>query len=251
MKIAIAQLNCTVGDVAGNTAKIAEFAERARAMGAGLLLTPELSISGYPPEDLLLREDFCRACQRAVDELASRLRGIRAVVGHPQRAAGRCFNAASVIGDGQPTATYHKRDLPNYTVFDEERYFEPGSGSCVVEVGGLRAGINICEDVWGEEGMYTAHALHVCAAHSSVWVARAPQAARDAGAQVLLVLNASPFHLDKQRTRHEIVRARARETGMPVVFCNMVGGQDELVFDGQSFVVDVGGNVKLQMPSFR
>ena len=241
MKIAIAQLNCTVGDLAGNAAKILEFAERAKALGADLVLTPELSISGYPPEDLLLREDFCAACQREVEALALRLKGIRAVIGYPQRVGGRRFNAASVIGDGVVYATYHKRDLPNYTVFDEERYFDAGAGTCVFDQSGLRVGINICEDVWGEEGLVSADLLDVRAAHSSVWVARAPRAAHEAGAQVLLVLNASPFHLDKQRIRHEIVRARVRETGMPLVFCNLVGGQDELVFDGQSFVMNADG----------
>jgi NAD+ synthase (glutamine-hydrolysing) len=251
MKIAIAQLNCTVGDLAGNAAKILEFAGRAKALGAELILTPELSISGYPPEDLLLREDFCAACQREVEALAARLQGIRAIVGHPQQVGSRRFNAASVIGDGAVIATYHKRDLPNYTVFDEERYFDPGSGTCVIDVGGTRVGINVCEDVWGEEGMVSARLLDVRAAHSSVWVARAPQAARDAGAQLLLVLNASPFHLDKQRIRQEIVRARVRETGMPLVFCNMVGGQDELVFDGQSFVMNAEGKVTHQLAAFR
>ena len=251
MKIANAQLNCTVGDIAGNAAKIVEFAERAKGLGAELILTPELSISGYPPEDLLLREDFCAACQREVESLAGRLKGIRAVVGHPQQIGARRFNAASVVGDGKIHANYHKRDLPNYTVFDEERYFDAGTDTCVIEASGLRIGINICEDVWGEEGLASAHLLDVRAAHSSVWVARAPRAARDAGAQVLLVLNASPFHLDKQRIRHDIVRARARETGMPVVFCNLVGGQDELVFDGQSFVMDASGAITHQLPAFR
>ena len=250
MKIAIAQINCTVGDLSANAAKILDAAERARALGADLLLTPELSICGYPPEDLLLREDFQAACEEELAALAERIRGIRAIVGHPHRAEGKLFNAASVIGDGAIQATYCKHDLPNYTVFDEERYFEPGTDVCVIEVGGTRVALNICEDVWGEEGRVTAHDHDPREARSSVWVASAPAAAQAAGARVLLVLNASPFHLAKHRMRYDIVRARARETGMAVVFCNLVGGQDELVFDGQSFVVDAQGKVTHQLPAF-
>jgi NAD+ synthase (glutamine-hydrolysing) len=250
MKIAIAQLNSTVGDLSANAAKILEFAERARTLGADLILTPELSLCGYPPEDLLLRDDFCAACERELQALARKLSGILAVVGHPSTVDGRRYNTASVIGDGRIHAAYHKHDLPNYTVFDEERYFEPGAGTCVIDVGGTPVGINICEDVWGQEGRGTAQGLDARAVHSSVWIARAPQAAKDAGARALLVLNASPFHLDKQRMRYDIVRARATETAMPVVFCNLVGGQDELVFDGQSFVMDAAGKVTHQLPAF-
>ncbi|HUF21937.1 MAG TPA: NAD+ synthase [Burkholderiales bacterium] len=250
MKIAIAQLNSTVGDLSANAAKILEFSERARTLGADLILTPELSLCGYPPEDLLLRDDFCAACERELQALARKLSGIRVVVGHPSTVDGRRYNTASVIGDGRIHAAYHKHDLPNYTVFDEERYFEPGTGTCVIDVGGMRIGINICEDVWGQEGRGTAQGLDARAVHSSVWIARAPQAAKDAGARALLVLNASPFHLDKQRMRYDIVRARATETGMSVVFCNLVGGQDELVFDGQSFVMNAAGKVTHQLPAF-
>jgi NAD+ synthetase len=250
MKIAIAQINCTVGDLSGNAAKIVDATERARALGADLVLTPELSLCGYPPEDLLLREDFRAACERELSALAGRIHGIVAVVGHPHSCDGALYNAASVIGDGAIRATYHKRDLPNYTVFDEERYFESGTESCVIDVAGTKVAINICEDVWGEEGRVPAHDHDAREAQSSVWVASAPAAARKAGARVLLVLNASPFHLGKQRTRYDIVRARAKETGMAVVFCNLVGGQDELVFDGQSFVVDPRGEITHQLAAF-
>jgi len=250
MKIAIAQINCTVGDLSGNAAKIVAAAERAKALGADLVLTPELSLCGYPPEDLLLREDFRAACATELVALATRIKGILAVVGHPHRSDGALYNAASVIGDGTVHATYHKRDLPNYTVFDEERYFESGSESCVIDVAGTPVAINVCEDVWGEEGRAPAHDHDAREAQSSVWIATAPAAARKAGAKVLLVLNASPFHLGKQRTRFDIVRARAKETGMAVVFCNLVGGQDELVFDGQSFVVNAQGEITHQLPAF-
>ena len=250
MKIAIAQINCTVGDLSGNAAKIVDATERAKALGADLVLTPELSLCGYPPEDLLLREDFRAACMTELTALAGRIKGILAVVGHPHPFEGALYNAASVIGDGAIRAIYHKRDLPNYTVFDEERYFESGTGSCVVDVAGTKVAINVCEDVWGEEGRVPAHDHDAREAQSSVWVATAPADARKAGAKVLLVLNASPFHLGKQRTRYDIVRARAKETGMAVAFCNLVGGQDELVFDGQSFVVNTQGEITHQLPAF-
>ena len=257
MRIAIGQINSTVGDLSGNARKILEFADRARAQGADLLLTPELSLCGYPPEDLLLREDFRAACDGALAALASKVRGISVVVGHPHRVGGKLYNAASVLQEGGIAAVYHKRDLPNYTVFDEERYFESDGSPCVVEVNGIRVGVNICEDVWGPDGESTARAnpgadgvnvgINICA---DVWEPEAPKRARAAGAQVLLVLNASPFHIDKLRTRYEVVRDRTAETGMAVVFCNLVGGQDELVFDGASFVMDARGALTHQLPAF-
>jgi NAD+ synthetase len=257
MRIAIGQINCTVGDLSGNARKILEFADRARALGADVLVTPELSLCGYPPEDLLLREDFRSACDRSLTQLASKVKGISVVVGHPHQAGGKLYNAASVLRDGAIAAVYHKRDLPNYTVFDEERYFESDGSPCVVEVNGVRVGVNICEDVWGPDGESTARGtpgadgvnvgINICA---DVWEPEAPKRARAAGAQVLLVLNASPFHINKLRTRYEVVRDRTAETGMAVVFCNLVGGQDELVFDGASFVMDARGKLTHQLPAF-
>ncbi len=228
-KIAIAQLNCVVGDLTGNVAKILEFSARARTAGANIIVTPELSICGYPPEDLLLREGFYRDCDAALNRLVSGIQGIVAIVGHPQQVNGRRYNAASVIQDGKIIATYYKHTLPNYTVFDEERYFDTGTESCVFECGGLRFGVNVCEDTW---------------------VADAPRAAKAAGAQILLVLNASPYHVKKQGTRYDVMRERVAETGMALVYANMVGGQDELVFDGASFALDARGNVVHQMPLF-
>ena len=249
MKIAIAQINCTLGDLAGNAARIADAADRARALGADVLVTPELSICGYPPEDLLLRDDFVQACENQVQELAGRVHGITVIVGHPEGRRGKLHNAASVLAAGKVIATYHKHDLPNYTVFDEERYFEPGNAPCVVDIAGVRVGINICEDVWGHSGAPTARAS-ADNLPLRQWDAEAPRAARMAGAQILLVLNASPYHVNKLATRYEVVGARARETGVPIVFCNVVGGQDELVFDGASFVVDGHGKVTHQLPAF-
>jgi NAD+ synthetase len=251
MRIAIGQINCTVGDLSGNAQKILEFAQQAKARGADLLLTPELSLCGYPPEDLLLRYDFREACERALAELAAKIKDITVVVGHPYQDGGKLYNAASVLQDGRITAVYRKLDLPNYTVFDEERYFESDGRACVVEVGGVKVGLNICEDVWGPQGESMARVIpDADKPDADAWKPEAPKRARTAGARVLLVLNASPFHIDKQRSRHEVVRARTAETGMPVVFCNLVGGQDELVFDGASFVIDASGKLTHQLPAF-
>ena len=230
MKIAIAQLNFTVGDLAGNAAKILDAARRAKAAGAGLLLTTELALSGYPPEDLLLRDDFFRACDLEFQRIVRETRDITLVLGHPHQIGGKRYNAASVIRKGAVVATYLKRTLPNYTVFDEERYFDSGEAPCVFEHEGVRIGINICADVWEEP---------------------AAKAAREAGAQLLLVLNASPYHINKQLTRHEVVRERVGKTGMSVIYANQVGGQDELVFDGASFAVDGRGELTHQLPAFQ
>ncbi|HMZ29246.1 NAD+ synthase [Thauera sp.] len=229
VSIAVAQLNLTVGDLVGNADHIIAALDDARAAGAQLLLTPELALSGYPPEDLLLRPDFYRACAREVERIAAAARGVTVVLGHPVEDGGERYNAASVLRDGAVLTRYHKSLLPNYEVFDEERYFEAGGTACVFECAGVRFGVNICADVW-ERGP--------------------AEAARAAGAQVLLALNASPYHMNKQAQRLEVLRARVAETGLPVLYCNMVGGQDELVFDGASFALDAGGAVGLQLGSF-
>ncbi len=229
MKLAIAQINCTVGDLAGNAARILAYAERAREQGAELMLTPELGLCGYPPEDLLLRDGFYDACDEALRGLAAKVRGITVVVGHPHAVGDERYNAASVLCDGEILATYFKHELPNHSVFDEERYFTHGESPCVFELGGIRFGINICADVWEE---------------------RAAKQARAAGAQVLLVLNASPYHLDKYLSRYEAIRDRIGETGMAVVYANLLGGQDELVFDGGSFVMDASGALTHRFPPF-
>ncbi len=229
LKIAIAQINATVGDLAGNAARILDFAERAKALGADLLLTPELVLCGYPPEDLLLREDFYVACEHELDALAAKVKGIDVLVGHPVARNGSCFNAATLISNGVRVATYHKQRLPNYEVFDEERYFDSGDTPCVLTIKGVRCGINICADVW-EAG--------------------AADLARESGAEVLLVLNASPYHIGKQKLRAEVLRERIAATGLPVVYANLVGGQDELVFDGGSFALDSHGEVRCQLPKF-
>jgi NAD+ synthetase len=229
LKIAIAQINVVVGDLAGNAIRILDFAQRAKAQGADLLLTPELALCGYPPEDLLLRPDFYAACDRELDVLAAQLQGIAVLVGHPQERDGQRYNAATLIDNGCRVATYYKHRLPNYEVFDEERYFDSGEMPCVLTLKGVRCGVNICADVW-ESG--------------------AADLALEAGAELLLVLNASPYHVGKQALRAEVLRQRITATGLPVVYANMVGGQDELVFDGASFALDTRGVVCCQLSQF-
>ena len=229
MKLAIAQINCVLGDLAGNVAKILQYAEQAKRQDAQLLLTPELSLSGYPPEDLLLRDGFYHACAQALTDLAEKISGIAVVVGHPHENDGKHYNAASLLRDGVIATTYLKHELPNYSVFDEERYFDHGSEPCVFEINGIHFALNICADIWERA---TSHR------------------ARDAGAQVLLVLNASPYAIDKQKSRHQVIRERIAETGMAVVYANMVGGQDELIFDGGSFAMDRNGVLTAQAALF-
>jgi NAD+ synthase (glutamine-hydrolysing) len=248
LRVAIAQVNPVVGDLEGNAHLVADAARRAHAQGAAVLLAPELCLTGYPPEDLLLRPAFMDACERVLSSLAhglADLPGLRVVVGHPMRQTGvpdlqsrslsvpRRFNAASVLGEGRVLGTYCKRELPNYQVFDERRYFvsgrEAGTQALVFEAAGMRLGVLICEDAWFDE----------------------PAAlAREAGAQALCVLNASPFHLDKAFEREQRMAERARATGLPLLYAHLVGGQDEVVFDGASFAVDAHGRLGARAPMF-
>ncbi|GAB4173137.1 MAG: NAD+ synthase [Rhodocyclaceae bacterium] len=227
--VAVAQINCVVGDIRGNADRILDAAAKARAAGAHLVVTPELALAGYPPEDLLLRPDFYRACEREMARIARSLAGIALIAGHPLAEGKRRYNAASLIVPGEPVLSYRKHRLPNYEVFDEERYFESGAKPCVATVAGVRIGINICADVW-EEG--------------------AADAARRAGAELLVALNASPYHVNKQARRYEVLRSRIEDTGIPVIYANLVGGQDELVFDGASFALDRSGELVFQSRSF-
>ena len=259
--VALAQINCTVGDLAGNAAKILDAAGKARIQGANVLITPELSLCGYPPEDLLLRESFFSAARERLDTLAAAIGatapGLKTLVGFPEKSGSYVYNAAALIEDGRVTGVYRKRNLPNYTVFDEQRYFHPGDKPLVFEVNGLRLGILICEDIWGNLGPLTTRPepsldqlKGMLASRPEAWDAKAAMAARAAGAQALLVLNASPYHMRKSATRYDVVRERIKETGLPVIYCNLVGGQDELVFDGASFALDAQGELALQMSMF-
>ena len=229
VKVAIAQINSTVGDLAGNRAKIADFARRAALQGADIVLTPELSLVGYPPEDLLLRQAFYDKTLEAMTALTAELadlRDVHVVVGHPLLQGGARFNAASVIVNGALVGTYCKYALPNDAVFDEKRYFSSSDVPFVFEVKGVRFGLNICEDTW---------------------FSHAPARARAAGAQVLLVPNGSPYHMNKQHLRYDIMRANVTGKGLALVYANLVGGQDELIFDGNSFVMDQYGEVTAQL----
>ena len=230
IKVAIAQINSTVGDLAGNRAKITEFSRRAAEQGADIVLTPELSLAGYPPEDLLLRRSFYAKTSDTLSALATDLAALKelhVVVGHPIEREGRRFNAASVLLNGKILGTYCKRELPNTDVFDERRYFSSGSEPLVFAVKGVRFGINICEDAWFGD---------------------APKQAAAAGAQVLLIPNGSPFFTDKQDLRLDVTRANVSAHGMSLVYANLVGGQDELIFDGNSFVLDQAGALIAQLP---
>jgi NAD+ synthetase len=229
MRIAIAQLDCVVGDLAGNAARILGAVTEARRGGADLVITPELSLCGYPPEDLVLRPAFLAACERELKRLASEITGPTVLVGYPEAGQRKPRNAAAVVRDGRVAAVYRKCELPNYTVFDEQRYFEPNCEPCVIDVAGVRVGVVICEDIWfpGPARM-----------------------AREAGAQLIVVPNGSPYHTRQQALRRDVVTARSRETGLPVVYVNRVGGQDELVFDGASFIVDGKGELAQQLPAW-
>ena len=233
VKVAIAQMNSTVGDLAGNRAKILDLSRRAFEAGADIVLTPELSLVGYPPEDLLLRNAFYAKTQEVFAGLALELaqfKDLHVVVGLPlQDEKGVRHNAASVLLNGEVLGTYRKHDLPNTTVFDEKRYFTSSDQAFVFGVKGVRFGINICEDTWFEH---------------------APMRARAAGAQVLLVPNGSPYHMNKQHLRYDTMRRNVSAQGMALVYANLVGGQDELIFDGDSFVMDAAGTICAQLRHF-
>ena len=248
MKAALAQINPIVGDLAGNARLLAAAAREAHARGATLVVAPELALTGYPPEDLLLRPAFMHGCADTLASLAQELAdctGLHLIVGHPHQfgergdvrskslAVQKRFNAASVLAGGQVVGTYCKRELPNYQVFDERRYFASGRDAglepLVVDVGGLKVGVLICEDAWFDEPA---------------------QAAVDAGAQLLCVLNASPFHIDKADEREQRMAERARTVARPLLYAHLVGGQDEVVFDGASFALDAAGTITARAPSF-
>jgi NAD+ synthase (glutamine-hydrolysing) len=229
VNIAIAQINSTVGDFEGNCARIARFVRQAAAQGADIVVTPELSLAGYPPEDLLLRPSFYAKSAQQLLMLAAALadlHGVHVVVGHPLAEDGKRYNAASVIANGAVLGTYRKHELPNDTVFDEMRYFHSVDQPYLFSVKGVCFGLNICEDTWSTY---------------------APARAKEAGAQVLLIINASPYHMKKQDRRYEVMRANVTALGMSLVYANMVGGQDELVFDGNSFVMDAQGAACAQL----
>jgi NAD+ synthase (glutamine-hydrolysing) len=235
MRLALAQINPTVGDVVGNAAKAAEWIGRARDEGAELVILPELCIPGYPAEDLYLKRHFLRANQRAVEELAESVRGIAALVGYAEPVADRedprrAHNSTAVLADGAVQSIYRKNRLPNYSVFDEQRYFVPGAEPLAIDLGGLRVGLTICEDVWTP--------------------GPPAQDEAEAGAQLIANPSGSPYHRGKGREREEMLCQRSRAYGAYFAFCNLVGGQDELVFDGQSLITAPDGSVIARAAQF-
>ncbi len=228
LRVALAQINTTVGDLEGNSFKVIEYASRARERGADIVAFPELTLTGYPPEDLLLRRSFINDNQKALHSMAERIHGITAIVGFVDGDQ-EIFNSAAVIHDGRVVSVYRKQFLPNYGVFDEKRYFEAGTRSQVFTIAGVRVGVNICEDIWFPEGPTQSQSL--------------------AGAEVIVNINGSPFHHQKRDIRQGIVATQAAENAVYVCYVNLVGGQDELVFDGNSVVFNPEGNVISQADS--
>ena len=229
LRAALAQINATVGDIRGNAAKVSKGIRRAREAGASLVVFPELALTGYPPEDLLLKPHFLEAAGTALEELAADATGIVALVGFPER-ADDVYNSAAVLADGRVAAVYRKVHLPNYGVFDEQRYFQAGTDPALIELDGVTVGITVCEDIWEPGPPATSEAL--------------------AGAQLIVNLSASPYHAGKGLERERMLVQRARDNIAAVLFCNLVGGQDELVFDGHSLAIDQDGEVVARAPQF-
>src|SRR3954468_719548 len=229
LRVSLAQINSTVGDISGNAKKIRECIDRARDEGAQLVLFPELALTGYPPEDLLLKTHFVDAAGAALDEIAAETDDIVALVGFPER-RDDVYNAAAVLAAGRVQAVYRKMYLPNYGVFDENRYFQSGTEPSLIELNGIAIGLTICEDIWEPGPPATSEVL--------------------SGAQVIVNLSASPYHAGKPLEREQMLVQRARDNLATVVFCNLFGGQDELVFDGHSVVIDPSGEVVARAPMF-
>ena len=231
MKVVVGQLNTFVGDIKGNTEKVIQVSRETDTAGQDTLVVfPELTLTGYPPEDLLMRDSLQAQIEDALTLLASEIPShLYVVVGYPRRSDGRLFNAAGVLHGGQMVGEYFKQRLPNYQVFDEKRYFSEGDTPCVVDVAGIKVGITICEDIWHKEPA---------------------DAARRVGAELLINLNASPFHRGKHKERWQVLADRATEQSIPMIYVNQVGGQDELVFDGGSFAVNADGELAMVAPDF-
>lgn len=227
----MAQVNCTVADLDGNCAKILHYVNRAKGCAADIVCFPELSLTGYPPEDLLLKPKFISDNLKKLKELSAAINGITAVVGFVDRKGNEIFNAAAVIYNGKVCGAYHKIHLPNYGVFDEKRYFSAGRDPLVFKLGKVIFGVNICEDIWHKNGPAKEQA--------------------ELGARLILNINASPYHAGKIREREKIIRSRAKETGALIAYVNLIGGQDELVFDGQSLLVNSEGGIMRRAEPFK
>ena len=229
-RIAIAQVDLCVGDMAGNTALILEYIARARDVaGADTVIFPELAVTGYPPEDLLLRPHFHVQVERALQRVAGAARGIDVILGYPRPVGTRLYNACGLLRDGEIPVIFHKRNLPNYGVFDEKRYFTEGTELNLIATPHCKVALSVCEDLWGED-------------HT--------REAAQAGARLLININASPYHVHKAAVREQLLRRRALEHGIAIIYVNLVGGQDELVFDGGSLVIDSRGEFVFRAPQF-
>lgn len=229
LKIALAQLNLTVGDIEANSQKIIRSLDQARQLNADLVVFPELCVTGYPPEDLLFRQDFLARSDRAVRQILAHTNGITAIIGVPVQHQGQLYNAALALTDGHIVAEYHKQALPNYGVFDEQRYFAAGQQTQLLNLKGVQIGLTVCEDIW-REGIIAAN--------------------RQAGAELIVTLNASPFHAGKVHQREEIIAEQVKAARVPLVYVNQVGGQDELIFDGASFALDNDGQLVFRAEEF-
>ena len=230
LNIALAQLNYLVGDIEGNAQLIIDAALRARDKeSADIVIFTELSITGYPLEDLLFRRSLMRRVQAAVHKIQNEVKDIYVVLGAPTQEGELLFNSALITYNSQVVATYHKHQLPNYKVFDEKRYFSHGNDACVIDIKGIQVGITICEDIWFAEPI---------------------KMSKEAGAELLVNINASPYQFHKTRQRLGVLRQRVAEQEMPIVYVNQIGGQDELVFDGESLCLNKEGSLCLQAPAF-
>jgi len=230
LRIAIAQINATVGDIEGNSRRILEYADRARRSQANIVVFPELAVCGYPPEDLLLKPSFISENLKAINRIAEKIKGITAIIGFVGKEKPGLYNSAALIADGKIKGVYHKTRLPNYGVFDERRYFKEGRAPFVFKIGGITCGISICEDLWYTQGPVRLEAKK--------------------GARIIFAINASPYHAGKGKLRRDIITKQAKANKTFIAYANMVGGQDELVFDGQSFVVNDKGKLIAQAKAF-
>jgi len=229
MKIALVQFNPVVGDLIGNADRIIEFCHQAMSQQALAIVFPELAITGYPPEDLLLRDDFINGVEKQLERISSACPLLTIIIGYPEKGEGLLFNSVAVVQAGELIANYRKQQLPNYGVFDEKRYFQAGRQARTFKLGSEVLGLSICEDIWTPR---------VC------------EQLQQSGASLIINLNASPFEINKADKRENTVHARVKETGLPIIYVNQVGGQDELVFDGSSFVMNASGSVVQRIPAF-
>lgn len=230
LRIAIAQTNCLVGDIQGNAQSIISHCISARdKYNCDIIIFPELILTGYPPEDLIFRQALYSQLSSSIKEITSRTKGIDVLIGYPIKQQQITYNACSLLSDGKIKCSYFKQDLPNYSVFDEKRYFQAGKEHCIFELKKIPVALSICEDIWDR---------NVC------------EQARRAGAKLMININASPYHIDKISLRKQILKQRVSESGLNIVYVNLVGGQDELVFDGGSMAIDSHGNISFQAPQF-